>query len=407
MTVGSSSLANIFNPSSIGDIASQFGEPEQSVSRSIQSSIAAVVSGLSKNSNDNDFLSRTLQLATKTPDNAVSSALANGDLAKPSSSFLTGGTQFLSTLFGGQLSSVISSLSGHAGLRTGLASTMLALAGQAVLGYIGGQARSGGMTASGLASFLQKENTSLQGMLPAGFGQMFASKDVAGSHPVTTHHQVEVDPVIAQAVKREPKRSILPWILGLLLAALLLGYFWFHSHQQPEVATTQPVATPAPVPVAEPSPLGELVDEKLPDGVDFKAPMNGVEGKLLAFIQDPAHHPDKTSWFDFDRLLFNTGSATLQPESEEQLHNIAAILKAYPAVHMTIGGYTDNTGDKVANLKLSQDRADSVTTDLVGLGVSKERLVAKGYGEEHPVADNSTEAGRLLNRRISMLVTKK
>jgi K(+)-stimulated pyrophosphate-energized sodium pump len=91
----------------------------------------------------------------------------------------------------------------------------------------------------------------------------------------------------------------------------------------------------------------------------------------------------------------------------EQLNNIAAILKAYPATHLTIGGYTDNTGDAASNLQLSQDRANNVTAELVKLGVAKDRLVAKGYGEEHPVGDNSTEAGRAQNRRISMLVTQK
>jgi outer membrane protein OmpA-like peptidoglycan-associated protein len=111
--------------------------------------------------------------------------------------------------------------------------------------------------------------------------------------------------------------------------------------------------------------------------------------------------------FSFDRLLFSTGSATLQPQSSEQLHNIAAILKAYPNTHLTIGGYTDNTGDAAQNLKLSQDRADSVTAELVKLGVAKDRLLAKGYGEQHPVGDNATEAGRAQNRRISMLVTQK
>jgi outer membrane protein OmpA-like peptidoglycan-associated protein len=136
-------------------------------------------------------------------------------------------------------------------------------------------------------------------------------------------------------------------------------------------------------------------------------PEHGVEGRLLAFIQDPAQKPNKTSWFDFDRLLFATGSATLQPQSMEQLHNIAAILKAYPAAHLTIGGYTDNTGDAAQNLKLSQDRADNVTAELVKLGVASDRLLAKGYGEEHPVGDNATEAGRAQNRRISMLVTQK
>jgi outer membrane protein OmpA-like peptidoglycan-associated protein len=74
---------------------------------------------------------------------------------------------------------------------------------------------------------------------------------------------------------------------------------------------------------------------------------------------------------------------------------------------MRIGGYTDNTGNESANLKLSQERADSVMQALVGKGVDASRLSAKGYGEEHPVADNSTPEGRQKNRRISMRVTEK
>ena len=82
-------------------------------------------------------------------------------------------------------------------------------------------------------------------------------------------------------------------------------------------------------------------------------------------------------------------------------------MKAYPTTHLTIGGYTDNTGDPAKNLELSQARAHNVTAELIKLGVAADRLVAKGYGDQHPVGDNSTEAGRAQNRRISMLVTQK
>jgi outer membrane protein OmpA-like peptidoglycan-associated protein len=131
-----------------------------------------------------------------------------------------------------------------------------------------------------------------------------------------------------------------------------------------------------------------------------------MEDNLLAFIQSP-RPVDDTTWFDFDRLLFDTNSATLQPSSQEQLHNVAEILKAYPNVHVKIGGYTDNTGDPNANLRLSQQRADSVKQELTGLGVSADRMEAQGYGDQHPVADNSTEEGRQKNRRISLRVTQK
>jgi outer membrane protein OmpA-like peptidoglycan-associated protein len=208
-------------------------------------------------------------------------------------------------------------------------------------------------------------------------------------------------------VKKE--RSLLAWLVPLAL--LLLGLFWFFSQpHRPPVAET-PAPAPAPVAITPPAiatpDLGNFVSRQLVDGTTLNIPERGVEGRLLAFIQNSNLSPDKTTWFDFDRLLFNTGSATLQPQSGEQLHNIAAILKAYPHVHLKIGGYTDNVGSADQNMKLSQARATNVMDELVHLGVAPARLTAQGYGEEHPVGDNSTAAGRSLNRRISMLVTQK
>ncbi len=152
--------------------------------------------------------------------------------------------------------------------------------------------------------------------------------------------------------------------------------------------------------------LGEFHIQKLTSGVELNIPENGIENNLLTFIKSDKA-VDKETWFDFDRLTFATGKATLNPKSQEQLKNIAEVLKAYPAVNVKLGGYTDNTGSADANLKLSDDRAKSVESELVKLGIDDGRLDAEGYGQEHPVASNDTEAGRAENRRISIRVTKK
>jgi K(+)-stimulated pyrophosphate-energized sodium pump len=133
---------------------------------------------------------------------------------------------------------------------------------------------------------------------------------------------------------------------------------------------------------------------------------NPIEMGLLQFIQSD-QTVDKTTWFDFDRLTFETGKSTLKPESAEQLNNIAQILKTFPAASLKIGGYTDNVGKADANLKLSADRAKTVETELVKLGVAADRLDAEGYGDQYPVADNTTDLGRAKNRRISVRVTQK
>ena len=152
--------------------------------------------------------------------------------------------------------------------------------------------------------------------------------------------------------------------------------------------------------------LGAFSIQKLVNGIELNIPELGIENKLLAFIKSDKT-VDKETWFDFDRLLFQTGSATLEPQSQEQLKNIAEILKAYPAVHVKLGGYTDNTGSMANNLKLSQDRANSVRVELEKMGIAANRLAAEGYGQEHPVASNDTEEGRAQNRRISIRVTEK
>lgn len=160
--------------------------------------------------------------------------------------------------------------------------------------------------------------------------------------------------------------------------------------------------------VAEPVPAQVMAFvHNLASGFELKGNADGVESSLVNFIESDAE-VDKTTWFNFDRLTFTTGSAQLDMDkSRDQLVNIAEIMKAFPDAKLKIGGYTDNTGDAEANLKLSQDRADAVTAALVDLGVAADRLAAEGYGEEHPVAENDTEEGRAQNRRIAVRVTAK
>jgi len=170
-------------------------------------------------------------------------------------------------------------------------------------------------------------------------------------------------------------------------------------------AAVAPRPVPAPLPV--PSGLGAMVEQTLVGGARISVPERGVEGRLLAFIRDPSRPADKTTWFDFDRLTFETGSANLAAGSRDQLAAVGVILAAYPAVKLKIGGYTDNVGDPAFNKQLSEQRAANVRAALVGQGVAPDRLASEGYGEQFPVADNATAEGRAQNRRISMRVAEK
>jgi outer membrane protein OmpA-like peptidoglycan-associated protein len=204
----------------------------------------------------------------------------------------------------------------------------------------------------------------------------------------------------AAAAPESRREAIIPFLATLALTAIIL---WALLSARPVAAPTLVAAAPPPAAGS----LGAMVERSLAGGARVVLPERGVEWRLLAFIEDPAAAADKTTWFDFDRLTFETASAALGAGSQEQLAAVAAILSAYPAVKLKLGGYTDNVGDPAANLKLSQERADSVMGALVKLGVAPDRLSAEGYGEQFPVGDNATPEGRAMNRRISMRVAEK
>ncbi|MFK7993143.1 MAG: OmpA family protein [Granulosicoccus sp.] len=100
------------------------------------------------------------------------------------------------------------------------------------------------------------------------------------------------------------------------------------------------------------------------------------------------------------RILFESSSNVIAEESREVLDQIADVLKSYPETTVTIEGHTDSTGDGEINLALSLSRATIVRSYLVEQGVSVFKLRAKGFGEEIPIANNQTAAGRAANRRI-------
>jgi OmpA-OmpF porin, OOP family len=104
---------------------------------------------------------------------------------------------------------------------------------------------------------------------------------------------------------------------------------------------------------------------------------------------------------------FASDSAEVPESMEPFLKTAAADLKQLKAGHvLEIAGYTDNTGDAALNLALSQKRAESVREALIKYGADPDMLVAKGYGEADPIANNDTAEGRLTNRRIEYHVVK-
>jgi outer membrane protein OmpA-like peptidoglycan-associated protein len=103
-------------------------------------------------------------------------------------------------------------------------------------------------------------------------------------------------------------------------------------------------------------------------------------------------------------ILFDVNKAALQPEAQENLEKLAAILQKYEDTDLLIEGHTDATGTEEYNLGLSQRRAQSVSNYLAGMEVDSRRFTIMGYGESQPVASNETVEGRQANRRVEVAV---
>jgi outer membrane protein OmpA-like peptidoglycan-associated protein len=102
-------------------------------------------------------------------------------------------------------------------------------------------------------------------------------------------------------------------------------------------------------------------------------------------------------------IHFDTGKATIQPDSETTLDEIVKLLGTHPELHLRVEGHTDNQGNAGLNQTLSEKRAQAVVAWLVAHGTTASRLSAKGFGASQPVADNSTDEGRAKNRRVELV----
>ena len=111
----------------------------------------------------------------------------------------------------------------------------------------------------------------------------------------------------------------------------------------------------------------------------------------------------ETGKFVTNNILFETGKATLKPESMEEIQKVAEYMKKNPRVRFEVQGHTDNQGSDAINDPLSQQRAEAVVKALADLGVDDFNLKAVGKGSHEPVADNKTEAGRAKNRRVEFI----
>ncbi len=138
--------------------------------------------------------------------------------------------------------------------------------------------------------------------------------------------------------------------------------------------------------------------------------INGIGGYWLAELEPLKLEEEPIevgTVIQLNNIFFEYNKADLKSESFDELNKVVDFLKNKPTVEIEISGHTDDKGSDDYNMKLSQQRAESVVKYLTDKGIAASRLTAKGYGETNPIASNATEAGREQNRRVEFKILKK
>lgn len=108
-----------------------------------------------------------------------------------------------------------------------------------------------------------------------------------------------------------------------------------------------------------------------------------------------------------EKVHFETAKSEILPQSYPLLNEVAEVLLANQTIRIRIEGHTDSRGSDRYNQQLSEERAASVRSYLIGRGVDAARIASQGFGEERPIEDNTTEAGRAANRRVEVHITQR
>ncbi len=405
------SVKGLFGNDIIGRAASLFGENESNVQKAVGGIVPTVLAGVLNKAGSGD-INGILNMAKEA---AGSGVLGNLGGLLGGGSLLNRGADFLRGLFGDKAGNVASAVSGFAGIKESSANSLLSLAAPAALGVLGRHATENNLNAGGLLSFLNSQKDAVLNALPSGLNLAGAlglgslasiGNKLSGALSGVSH---------AAGAAAEKASGGIRWLLPLLLAILVIGLVWYFvkgcgsANKQAEAVadTTKAITDTAAAAVVPPA--RESLKVKLPDGTELDAYKGGIEDQLVTFLNNPSSQPGKNVWFDFDDLNFRTGSSEITDESQKQVKNIAAILKAYPKVKIKIGGYTDKTGDSLANLKLSTSRAEAVVAALKAAGANASQVTgAEGYGSQFAkAAADAPDEERKKDRRIAVSVRAK
>ena len=401
-------VKNLFTNEIISKAANSLGESEGGITKAISGIVPSVISSIvSKASSGEHGASNILQLAKDASGSGILSNLGTLFTSNGDANYLSAGFDSLKGLFGDKLGNVIRSVSDYAGVKESSVSSLMSAAAPAALSVLGTHVQQNNLNTGSIVQTLSAEKDKITSAFPAALasvGGLLGLNSIGNNlktvSSTTTHYVKE-----AAEESKGISRFIIPLILGLLVVGLLIYLFKGCNGSDDKTITADTTKSIAVDTIAVAGPVSIKV--KLPDGTELDAYKGGIEDQLVSFLMtDYAKLGEdslKKIWFNFDNLNFKTGSAEITPESQHQIDNITAILKAFPKTKIKIGGYTDKTGDEAINKKVSGERATSVKNALEKTSVGSQVVGADGYGSDFAIYPaTAPDSDRVKDRHVSV-----
>ncbi|CVK16322.1 OmpA family protein [Apibacter mensalis] len=434
------SLKKIITPEAISNISSELGEDTEKVKSAIKTVVPSLFGAVLEKGNDNK-LENILKQAVNIPAISNSKRLFTGQADAETQKLSSG---FLNNLFGDKLGNFFSLISSSSGLKNESTTKLLGIISPLVASFLGQKLQSGG-NFKGLLGQINSEKNSFLSSIPSGFagilglssisgiGDSFFDKVSSQTKEAAENVKDKVEDTYHEYKDKMEKHSgmgWLKWLIIFLLAVILIIWLFSKNGCSKSKGTSSPVNDS--IQKTEPQPsnkdtvsvtnttnnqtdqkIKELLPITLPSGTVINAFPGGIEDQMVNFLQSDeyknATNEDlKNKWFDFDAINFEFGSGTkLTPESETQAKNIGIILKEFPDVKVKIGAYTDKKGNEQDNLKLSEERANTVKEIFVKNGFGDRVEGVEGYGSKFAKVDaNASDEERAKDRRISLRLEK-
>ena len=311
---------------------------------------------------------------------------------------------FLQEMVGDRAASLTAPIADHAGISKVAANQLIYMMSALVVAYLGERFKKDKLSETQLLDEIRKAKPDFAAKVPA---EVVSAFDLAYILRTGSSNSVNVE--------EKKSNRWLVWLIAVLALLLLLFFLWRSCKDEirtETVGVTQTISSEVNKAVEEVKDM-EFVDINLPDGKSIHVKRGSIEDKMIRFLNSDEYKTAsndelKKKWFEFENVDFEFNSSDkLISGAEEEIDNIAAILKSYKDTKVEIAGFADKKGTDEVNMNISQQRAKTIESILEKKGLTSQIVKTEGLGEKYAEhSESETNDQRAQDRDFALRFVK-